>query len=58
MAAVGIAAAEADALFAQWATEDRYEPLVVELALLHAAGFSRPDVFWKRGPMSVFGGVR
>jgi tRNA (cmo5U34)-methyltransferase len=58
MALAGLAAAEAEALFAQWAGEDRYYPLAVELDLLAAAGFVRPDCFWKRGAMTVFGGFR
>jgi tRNA (cmo5U34)-methyltransferase len=58
MAKAGIAAAEAAALFAQWAGEDRYYPLAVELDLLAAAGFTRPECFWKRGASTVFGGFR
>jgi tRNA (cmo5U34)-methyltransferase len=58
MARAGIAAAEAETLFAQWAGEDRYYPLAVELDLLAAAGFARPDCFWKRGASTVFGGFR
>jgi len=54
----GISAAEAEAHFAQWAEEDRYQPLVAELAALAAAGFPRPECFWKRGPIGVFGGFR
>jgi tRNA (cmo5U34)-methyltransferase len=58
MARAGIEAAEAEALFAQWAGEDRYYPLAVELDLLAAAGFARPECFWKRGASTVFGGFR
>ena len=58
MAQAGIAAAEAEALFAQWAGEDRYFPLAVELDLLASAGFARPECFWKRGAQAVFGGFR
>ncbi len=54
----GITAAEAEAHFAQWAGEDRYYPLVAELDALAAAGFPRPDCFWKSGPSTVFGGFR
>lgn len=56
MADHGIAAAEAQALFAQWALEDRYYPLPAELEMLAAAGFPRPDCFWKQGALTVFGG--
>lgn len=52
----GIGPGEADALFAQWSREDTYLPLHVELALLAEAGFARPECFWRRGPMTVFGG--
>ena len=58
MARAGIGAVEAEALFMQWAGEDRYYPLAVELDLLAQAGFARPDCFWKRGASTVFGGFR
>ena len=58
MATHGIDADEANALFAQWAKEDTYRPLVTEFALLSDAGFARPDAFWKRGPMTVYGGFK
>ncbi len=58
MARAGISAAEAEALFAKWAVEDRFYPLAVELELLAAAGFARPECFWKRGAFTVFGGFR
>jgi tRNA (cmo5U34)-methyltransferase len=54
MRATGIA--DPEALFAKWALEDRYYPLATELALLAAAGFPRPECFWKHGPSTVFGG--
>jgi len=44
--------------FAQWAKEDTYQPLARELVLLADAGFTHPDAFWKRGPMTVYGGFR
>ncbi|HEU0034716.1 MAG TPA: class I SAM-dependent methyltransferase [Kofleriaceae bacterium] len=58
MAAHGIAEPEARAHFAQWAGEDRYYPIAVELALLAGAGFAHPECFWKQGPSTVFGGFR
>jgi len=58
MAAHGIGRAEADQLFANWAKEDTYQPLHVELSLLADAGFEQPECFWKQGPMSVYGGFR
>jgi tRNA (cmo5U34)-methyltransferase len=58
MARHGIAQAEADALFAKWAGEDRYYPLATELGLLADAGFTRPECFWKYGPMAVYGAFR
>jgi len=54
----GITAPDARALLAKWAGEDRYYPLVAELALLGAAGFAQPECFWKRGPSTVLGGYR
>ncbi|HEX5062386.1 MAG TPA: class I SAM-dependent methyltransferase [Kofleriaceae bacterium] len=58
MAQHGIAQPEANDLFAKWAGEDRYYPIAVELHLLADAGFARPDVFWKYGPISVYGAFR
>jgi tRNA (cmo5U34)-methyltransferase len=58
MASRGIPEADARALFAQWAGEDRYYPLAVELELLAQAGFAHPECFWKHGPTTVFGGFR
>lgn len=54
----GLSADEAQAAFARWNTEDRYLPLADELGLLRAAGFARPDVYWRRGPCAVYGGFR
>jgi tRNA (cmo5U34)-methyltransferase len=58
MAEHGIARPEADALFAKWAGEDQYYPLMVELDLLGSAGFGDADCFWKYGPSTVYGGFR
>lgn len=58
MATQGIAGPEATRLFAQWAGEDRYYPLAVEIDLLRAAGFAQPDCFFKQGPGTVFGAFR
>jgi tRNA (cmo5U34)-methyltransferase len=58
MAEHGIDRAEADALFAKWATEDRYYSLAQELTLLREAGFVAPECFWKQGPSTVFGAYR
>lgn len=56
MAEQGISSEQARELFAQWAREDFYQPLVDELAALSAAGFAHPDCFWKRGAITVYGG--
>jgi tRNA (cmo5U34)-methyltransferase len=56
MAEHGIDADQAAAHFAQWATEDHYLPLAVELGLLAEAGFTRPECFFRRGPSTVYGG--
>jgi tRNA (cmo5U34)-methyltransferase len=54
----GITEEEADAHFAQWAEEDFYVALVDELELVRAAGFPRPDCFWRDGGISVYGGFK
>jgi sugar (pentulose or hexulose) kinase len=56
MARQGITEEEAEAHFAQWAEEDFYVALVDELGLIRAAGFPRPDCFWRDGGISVYGG--
>jgi hypothetical protein len=54
----GISAAEADGHFAQWAEEDFYVSLPDELALIAAAGFPRPECFWRDGMLAVYGGFK
>jgi tRNA (cmo5U34)-methyltransferase len=58
MAEHGIDRAEADALFAKWAPEDRYYSLAQEMLILRDAGFDAPECFWKQGPSTVFGAYR
>ena len=58
MGSHGIAPDEAERLFAQWACEDTYYPLRDELAMLAKAGFTRPECFWKSGPIAVYGAYR
>jgi tRNA (cmo5U34)-methyltransferase len=58
MASNGITEEEADGHFAQWAEEDRYTALVEELELVAAAGFPRPDCFWRDGGLAVYGGFK
>jgi tRNA (cmo5U34)-methyltransferase len=58
MAANGISASEAEGHLGQWAEEDFYVPLPDELALLAAAGFPRPDVFWRDGMNAVYGAFK
>jgi ubiquinone/menaquinone biosynthesis C-methylase UbiE len=58
MGTKGISETEAYKLFEEWATEDTYQPLTDELAALGKAGFRRPEVFWKFGPMTVYGGIK
>jgi tRNA (cmo5U34)-methyltransferase len=58
MAAHGITTAEADGHFAQWAEEDVYMTLPDELALIADAGFSRPEIFWRDGLLTVYGGFK
>jgi tRNA (cmo5U34)-methyltransferase len=55
MQSQGTTAEEAAAHFAQWAEEDFYVSLPEELGLLRAAGFPRPDCFWREGGGAVYG---
>ena len=34
------------------------EPTVDELIALAQAGFRRPEVFWKEGPIAAYGGIK
>ena len=52
----GIDDATARAHFAEWASEDRYFSLHEELDALARAGFAAPECFWRRAPVTVYGG--
>jgi tRNA (cmo5U34)-methyltransferase len=54
----GITDAEARQNFANWAVEDYYPPLWLELKLLAAAGFAEPECFWRQEHQAVFGGIK
>jgi hypothetical protein len=43
---------------AQWQEEDFYVSLSDELALIRAAGFPRPDCFWRDGLIAVYGAFK
>jgi tRNA (cmo5U34)-methyltransferase len=58
MATQGITEAEARKHFSDWAKEDTYQQIADELAALGQAGFRRPEVFWKEGPIAVYGGIK
>jgi SAM-dependent methyltransferase len=58
MAEHGISLSEAEAHLGQWAQEDVYVPLPVELGLIADAGFPRPDVFWREGLITVYGAFK
>jgi tRNA (cmo5U34)-methyltransferase len=54
----GITRSDAEAHFAQWAQEDFYVSLPDELGLMAAAGFPRPDCFWRDGLIAVYGAFK
>lgn len=58
MAEHGISEAEAQKHFSEWAKEDTYQQISDELRALEHAGFRRPEVFWRKGPMTVYGGIK
>jgi hypothetical protein len=58
MARHGITEAEALKHFSDWAKEDTYQQISDELTAIAHAGFRRPEVFWKEGPMAVYGGIK
>ena len=50
--------AEARQHHANWAEEDYYPPLSIELHLLAEAGFAEPDCFWRDEHQAVLGGIK
>jgi len=58
MAEHGITETEAQKHFTDWAKEDTYQQISDELRALGQAGFRRPEVFWRKGPMTVYGGIK
>lgn len=58
MADHGIDGAAARAHFESWSKEDRYFPIRDELSALARAGYPHPECFWRRGPVSVYGGIK
>ena len=58
MATHGISEEEGRKHLDEWSKEDNYQQIYDELAALAQAGFHRPEVFWKQGPIAVYGGFR
>jgi hypothetical protein len=54
----GIDEAAARRHLADWAEEERYFPLHVELGALARAGFSHPECFWRKGSLAIYGARR
>jgi len=54
----GITEAEAHKHFSDWNKEDTYQQIFDELQALCQAGFQHPEVFWRKGPMTVYGGIK
>lgn len=54
----GISATDAEAHFRRWQEEDSCVSLPDELGLLAAAGFQRPDIFWRDGLIAVYGAFK
>lgn len=58
MATHGIAETAARQHFSDWASEEHYFSLADELTALRSAGFTNPEVFWRKGPLAIYGGLR
>jgi len=58
MAQHGICEAQGRKHLADWATEDTYRQIFDELTALAQAGFHRPEVYWRQGPIAVYGGIK
>jgi hypothetical protein len=44
--------------FEDWSREEHYFSLAEELEALARAGFARPECFWRRWPLGIYGGRR
>ena len=58
MASHEISEADGRRHLAEWAKEDNYFQISDELTALSQARFRRPEVYWKQGPMAVYGGMK
>ena len=58
MATQGVSEEEGLRHLDAWSKEDTYQQIYDELSALAQAGFPRPDVFWKQGPMAVYGAIK
>jgi len=58
MAEHGINKARGQEHLAAWAKEDTYQQIFDELTALAQAGFRRPEVYWREGPIAVYGGIK
>jgi ubiquinone/menaquinone biosynthesis C-methylase UbiE len=58
MAMHGISEEEGRKHLDAWSKEDTYQQIYDELAALAQARFHRPEVFWKQGPFTVYGGIK
>ena len=54
----GIGETEGRQHLADWAKEDSYQQIFDELSILSKAGFPRPEIYWREGPMAVYGGLK
>jgi ubiquinone/menaquinone biosynthesis C-methylase UbiE len=54
----GISETEGRRRLADWAKEDTYQQIFDELTLLSQAGFLRPEIYWREGPIAVYGGMK
>jgi tRNA (cmo5U34)-methyltransferase len=58
MAKHGITEEEGRKHLTDWAAEDTYQQTFDELRILAEAGFPRPEVYWRLGPVAVYGGIK
>jgi tRNA (cmo5U34)-methyltransferase len=58
MGTQGISKKDAFKHFSDWAADDRYFSIYDELHLLQAAGFTRPECFFRGDAVAIFGGVK
>jgi hypothetical protein len=58
MATHGISETDGRSNLAKWSKEDTFQRTFDELLILKRAGFNSPEIYWREGPIAVYGGIK